>query len=216
MEGYSYEASKTFLNFATIPISDHPRQEFQRLYVLPPKSRCCGSNKAEESKVGVQVYGCYWYSLSPRTSTPETGSHTRLPPWCLWLRSSCIPNSSGSRGCWSPKLWPRPALCSAPERQERSKTCSTTPARWQSSWKRRATHLFWRSSAPQCRSRSGQLPTPGHPIIQKTGCTSIGMIWWSFFILFFNLYMLSLVFDLLDKQRATMKWTVCFWFRANP
>ena len=28
--------------------------------------------------------------------------------------------------------------------------------------------IFWRNSAPQCRSRAGHLPTPGHPIIQKT------------------------------------------------
>ena len=31
MERYSYEASNTFFHFATIPISDHPKQEFQRL-----------------------------------------------------------------------------------------------------------------------------------------------------------------------------------------
>ena len=31
MERYSYEASDTFLNVATIPISDHPGQEFHAL-----------------------------------------------------------------------------------------------------------------------------------------------------------------------------------------
>ena len=51
---------------------------------------------------------------------------------------------------------------------ERSKTYSTTPARWHRPCERQNRSLFWRSSAPQCRSRSGQLPTPGHPIIQET------------------------------------------------
>ena len=49
---------------------------------------------------------------------------------------------------------------------EGSKTDSTTPARWQRPWQRRPS-LFCRSSAPQRRSRSGQLPRPGHLIIQK-------------------------------------------------
>ena len=44
---------------------------------------------------------------------PTPGS----PPWCLRLRSRTIPNSSASRGRCSPKLWPGPALCSAPESQ---------------------------------------------------------------------------------------------------
>ena len=46
---------------------------------------------------------------------------------------------------------------------EQSKTCSITPARWQHPGQRRESRPFWRNSAPQCRSRSGQLPTPGHP-----------------------------------------------------
>ena len=51
---------------------------------------------------------------------------------------------------------------------ERSKTCSTTPPRWRRPCERRHKWIFWTSSAPQRRSRSGQLPTPGHPIIQET------------------------------------------------
>ena len=50
---------------------------------------------------------------------------------------------------------------------ERSKTCSTTPARWHRPWKRRAKCPFWTGSAPQCRYFSARLPRPGHPIIQK-------------------------------------------------
>ena len=133
------------------------------------------------------------YVISPRFYTWNPDPTPGSPPWCLRLQSRTFPNSSGSRGCWSPKLSPGPALCSAPERQERSKTCSTTPARWQHPWKRRHNRFLWRSWAPQCMSRSGQLPTPGHPIIPKTGCTSIGMIWWSFLILFQSLHVFTSV-----------------------
>ena len=67
---------------------------------------------------------------------------------------------------------------------ERSKTCSTTPAQWQRPWQRPDGGLFWRSSAPQCRSGSGQLLTPGHPIIQK----KIAVRWNDLMMFFFVLY----------------------------
>ena len=71
---------------------------------------------------------------------------------------------------------------------ERSNTCSTTPARWHRPFQRQRC-LFWTSSAPQCRSPSGQLPTPGHPIIQKMVALLLhGMIWWPVF----DLWTLSL------------------------
>ena len=126
-------------------------------YVLRQKSRCCGSKTPEESgAVRVLVHLLTLPHLKP---DPYTRLPTLMPStviqhpskfkWVTWLLLSkafamtCTLKSSGE---------PEP-----------SKTCSTTPARWQRPGKRRPC-LFWRSSAPQCRSRSGQLPTPGHAI----------------------------------------------------
>ena len=99
---------------------------------------------------------------------------------------------------------------------EGSKTCSTAPARWQHPWKCHGSFL-WRSSAPQCRSRAGQLPTPGHPIALWSNHPKkwLHFYWNDLMILFhpfsiFTLYMLSLVFDLLHKQGAAMNWTTLF------
>ena len=69
------------------------------------------------------------------------------------------------------------------------------------------------SSAMQvsCRTAANAWPSD-HP---KSGCTS--MEWFDDSVSsFFELYMVSLVFDLLHEQRATMNWTTCFWFGAAP
>ena len=137
MERYSYEASNTFLNIATIPISDHPRQEFHwlpywssKMHVFDIVFRLQIWAWIEKTKVlWIKQVGrirCTCRVLCKLPALP----HLKPPgsgPWCLRLSCS-VPNSSASRGRCSPKLWPRPALCSTPERQERSKTCSTTPA----------------------------------------------------------------------------------------
>ena len=122
-----------------------------------------------------------------RIPTPGSG------PWCLRLLWSSwnpnrlwfctLSNSSGSRGCCSPKLWPGPALCRAPESQKGQRLAAPRlhGGNVHASVPR---HVFSRevqlSNARLVQDSCQRLAIQSS---KKTCCTSIGMIWWSFFIL---------------------------------
>ena len=138
----------------------------------------------------IQKVGRIWqsFSLSPRTSTPETGSHTRLPTlmfsnlisqcsklkcvtWLLLskaLARTCTLQSSGEAGTDNDF---QHHACTVAKSMRASHTMSFL-------------EKFSSTMQVSCRTAANAWPS-NHP---QNGSISIGMIWWSFLILFQSLH----------------------------
>ena len=126
---YSYEASDTFLNFATIPISDYPRQVFHALPYWSSKLHVFNSSQCFQFKCDYKLYSkcvqtwsatsthvhCFWSKLKKPLQNHHEQNQS-VVPWCLRHRCRSIADSDAWSFDWSSTSPPVPSriqLCKA-------------------------------------------------------------------------------------------------------